>query len=663
MRNRLPPWAALPIALVALSTRASGFEPMSDEGDIGRTSYIALPFQSEVYDLCWNCSANLEPAELFFQANPRSPFNSAAAMSDTRQSVAAKERAGIVPSAGIQRWESTFAASFPQNTFSGEPEWVGADRDQGLPQQPEFIAWRDWIAAHPQYLDVAADGGSMPAGFRSWGGSWGYISPLTPLETDDCPPASKAGCNWGDSFAYRWSLTSAKSGAYGLILSDFTDSQPGPASNVHDFNPRIVAAFVNSSAPFDAGVSASSSVPVQANWIVSSHYGQWNDFIAAGYARFYAALVERVGAAAGKKPLLVDQCGRTPAVRRLFGTDARIIAQQLPPQNYVCMWDDHVIQSDRAGPIDSPPIQELAGFAVAAAREPLIRNGANLEADDQAYWTAIAKFYPTLDAASQREVGYRLLKRLWVWSSWAHIADRSGTVRRALAFVSRDYWDSGSLTALNPLASLLRATVPARPFGPALYYSVSAERTVEQIQAKKVGTNDEDIPAYLPAAALQTLLDSGAAVGYYVSDAALAKIGRDDSANTPSAWIVPNADNLVPSAEMAALRAIAPVVTSADALAVLPNQPLKLSKGLAGFGFYDSAGNLILVISNPATGADAKQVSGTVQLAGVQFNDGPRALKNMLTGATQTITVMRHTAMFPLDVQRWDTTLFSLAQS
>ena len=41
-------------------------------------------------------------------------------------------------------------------------ERVDEDRGKGFAQMPEFVAWRDWIAGHPQYLDVAADGGTMP---------------------------------------------------------------------------------------------------------------------------------------------------------------------------------------------------------------------------------------------------------------------------------------------------------------------------------------------------------------------------------------------------------------------------------------------------------------------------------------------------------------------
>jgi hypothetical protein len=662
MRSPAAYWAAALFAVAGLSA-ASASEPMSVEGDVGETSYTALPFQKQVYDLCFNCSPDLEPAELFFQANPKSPFNDATKMAQTHEDTAAKEQAGIIPSAGIQRWEATFAASFAKGTFAGEPDWVDADREKGFAQMPEFIAWRDWIAGHPQYLDMAADGGTMPIAFRAWGGSWGHISPLTPLEAKDCPQDAAGVCDWGDTYAWRWALSSAKTGAYGLILSDFSDSQPGFASNIHDFNPRIVAAFVAAGAPYDAGVSPDSPLADQANWIVSTHYIRWNDFIAAGYAKFYAALIARVGAATGKKALIVDQCGLTPAARRLFGTDARIAAQQLSPRNYVCMWDDHVIQADRSGPIASPPVQELAGFVLAAAREPLIRNGANLEADDEAYWTAIAKFYPALSIQNQREVGNRLLKRLWIWSAWAHIADRSGKVRRAIAFASRDYWDGGSLASLDPLTKVLRSIVPARPFGPALYYSVAVERAVEQAAARKVMTRDEEISTYLPAADLRELIDGGAPVGYYVSDAALGAIGRNRARNAPSAWIVPDADGLLPPAEQSALQAVAPVVSSAEALAALPDQPLKLPKGLSGFGFYDAGGALILVIGNPDTGPDAKPVSGTVQLAKLEIADGIHMLRSPLTGTSQQITVSGHGVAFPVDVARWDTIILSLAQS
>src|SRR4051794_31647419 len=102
--------AAVSLASTTLTSAAPASQPMSAGGDVGATSYTTLPFQKEVYDLCFNCSPNLAPAELFFEANPKSPFNDRTKMAQTREDAAGKEKAGIVPSAGIQRWEATFAA-------------------------------------------------------------------------------------------------------------------------------------------------------------------------------------------------------------------------------------------------------------------------------------------------------------------------------------------------------------------------------------------------------------------------------------------------------------------------------------------------------------------------------------------------------------------------
>src|SRR5690242_17510237 len=105
MCERAAYWAAV-LAAACLASTAPGpealaSEPMSTEGDVGATSYTSLPFQKQVYDLCFNCSPNLAPAQLFFEANPKSPFNDRAKMAQTREDVAGKEKAGIVPSAGI----------------------------------------------------------------------------------------------------------------------------------------------------------------------------------------------------------------------------------------------------------------------------------------------------------------------------------------------------------------------------------------------------------------------------------------------------------------------------------------------------------------------------------------------------------------------------------
>ncbi len=621
---------------------------------VGKTSYASLPFVSQIYRPCWDCTVNLDPAQLFFSANPNSPFLNDTLMAQVRALSAAQTAHGIVPTAGMQRWEDTYEASFPAGTFAGEPAWIQADRTQGkFPSLPEFVAWRDFISSRPQYADVAFDGGTMPPQpgyFRSWGGQWGYISPLTPLDDADCPPTKTQNCTWGDAFAYRWSETSERTGGYGIQLSDFTDGQPYQ-NTLHDLNPRIVAAFAKT---LPGTPSPGTSAPAQAAWINRNAYSAWTDFLDQGYADFYATLAKDVQDATGHAALVIGQCGISPSFKRTEAVDERIVAKVLSPDNFMCAWDDQVTQVGRNGPIVSPPSCELAGYVLAAAREPLVRNGANLEADDAAYWSAIATFYPGLSSAAQQEVGLKLLKRLWVWSAWAHIADRSGNVRRALAFASRDYWDVGSLTRIGPAATMIHTIVPAHPFGAALYYSVAVERAAETASA--AGTQPGDVPyTYLMPPLLQAFLDGGGNVGYYVSDAALPALG---AANAPAAWVVLGAGSSLPDSERTALQALAPIVTSAAELAALPNLPLRISGGLAGFGFVSTAGLLTVVVSNPSSSPTAGSVAGTVTVS--EATAGQYVVKELQSGATTIVTQANGRIAWPVDVSRWDTEIFSI---
>ncbi len=139
-------------------------EPTDGNGNIGATSYATLPFASQVYQDCWACSSYLEPGELFFEDNPNSFFNNASMMATARYGAAGLEQAGILPISGQQRWEDTYAASFPVGTFPNAPAGVAYDATaNGFPNDGAFVAWRNFITAHPQYWDTAFDGGTMPS--------------------------------------------------------------------------------------------------------------------------------------------------------------------------------------------------------------------------------------------------------------------------------------------------------------------------------------------------------------------------------------------------------------------------------------------------------------------------------------------------------------------
>jgi hypothetical protein len=627
----------LPALLAALAWPAAVWaQPTDAQGNVGRTSYESLPFQSQVFSPCWNCSPYLVPGELFFRANPASVFNDPTAMARARASAAALEAKGVLPASGAQRWQDTYAAAFPPGRFAADPA---------------FAAWRDFIAGHPPYWDTAFDGGTMPGPTspHPWGDQWGHISPYTPLDAADCP-AGMAACTYGDLFAAQWAATARLTGAYAVSLSDFSDALPMRPSNWHDFNPRIVARFAR-----ESGLDVpAGDVPAQARWIVANALPAWNDFISRGYGNFFATLAARMGAATGRRALIVDACSQAPAFRRWTGPDARIVAGIIPPANYLCLWDEQVVRPERAGPVAAPPMQELAGAVVAAAREPLVRNGMTLEADDSAYWSAIARFYPTLDEAARRDVGFKLLKRLWLWSAWAHIADRDGHVRRALAFATRDYWDRGSVAALDPLTTLIQTIVPTQPFGPALYYSTDLERARERQDAAR--GPGAPIDFYLAGPVLQTFIDAGGVAGYYVSDAALPKIARGQT-NAPSAWVVLDDRGMLPAVERARLAAIAPIVSSAAELAARPDQPLAFSGGLTGFGFYDQNHRLIVVVSNPGSRPDAGPLSGTIALSGL--TGATYTATDLFSHATFAAAVGKGVATVPVTLARWDTRAFA----
>jgi hypothetical protein len=611
---------------------------------VGASSYITLPFATEIYRPCWSCTAGLDPKQLFFAANPHSPFLDKPLMAHVHAVAQAQSDHGIVPTASLQRFEDTYEAAFPAGTLPKEPAWIKNDRTRNdFPAQPEFAAWRDFIANHPQYADIASDGGTMPGNFRAWGGQWGHISPLTPLDPADCPPEKPAPCSWGDAFAHRWADISRLTYSYGMQLGDFTGGEPAPAT-LHDFNPRITAAFAKT------GIHVPAAPPAQQSaWINAHAFSAWTDFLDEGYAAFFAAMLADTRAATGHAALLIGQCAISPAWQRTEGVDERILAKRLNPDNFMCLWDDQVVRLGRAGPIASPPIGELAGAILAAAREPLIRNGANLEADDAAYRAAIAHFFPTFSAADQLEIGLKLLKRLYLWSAWAQILDRDGKPRRALAFLSRDTLDAGSIARLGAVATLIHMIVPSAPFGPALYYSTAVERAIETQQAPGGAPR-----TYLMPSVLQAFLDAGGPVGTYVSDAALPAV---TAAYAPSAWVVLGADGMLPAAELAVLRRLAPVVTDAGALRALPNQPLELPQGLAGFGFIAADGRTIVVISNP--GADP--AGGTLRIA--VPSPGDYLITELQSGLRQTIKPANGYISTPVVIKRWDTLIFAASKT
>ena len=604
-------------------------------GLVGQTSYTALPFVSSVYQISWGSSPSLSPGNLFWQSG--SNFTNAQTMANAKIASGALTAQGVVPASGSQRWEDTYEASLPASLFPGEPSWINDDRQQ-IAGQPEFTAWAAWEQAHQNLFMVGADGGVESSDYRPWGGSWGHISPLMPLSVADAPPGM-ANATYGDWYAYRWGQTAYLSGAYGIQLSDFSDSQPSQPSWVEGFNPEITAAF---SAMIHVTIPGT-TVAQKAAYINANLTTAWNDYLAVGYAKFFYALSTQLSFNTGQAGLVIDQCGMWPSARRFYGIDQTTIASIVGGPNYICIWDDQTMQVGRSG---ESMIWGIGGMVLAAAREPDVRNGGNLSADDDQFWQAAANFWPTLSAADQHERGLKELKRAWLETAWSQIATRQGTSRRALAFMSRDYWDGGSLDP--QLRTLVQTIVPTKPFGFALYYSTAAERQVEATVPASQDLN----ATYMNPDILMNFKNGGGAVDYYVATPGLASL---QATSKPAAWLV--LDGKLSTVELNALKAVAPVLTSLSAAKSFANAPLTYSAGLTGIGFYDQNNRLIVTVTNQG----AATVSGKVTLKTLAA--GTYVATDLYTNAAVRFTVASGSGILPAAVTRWDTRAFAIVRA
>jgi hypothetical protein len=604
-------------------------------GLVGQTSYTAIPFVSSVYQISWGASPGLAPANLFWSSGTN--FTNTQTMGNARISANSLTQQGIVAASGAQRWEDTYEASLPASEFPGEPSWIDDDRQQII-NQPEFKAWATWEKAHQSLFMVANDGGQVATEYRAWKGSWGHISPMMPLAKADWP-AGVTNATYGDWYAYRWGQTAAKSGAYAIQLSDFSDSQPSQPSWLEGFNPQLTTAFAAS-----IGKAIPGTTVAQKAAYINAHYApQWNDFLSGGYAKFYKALATNLGSATGQTGLVIDQCGMWASARRFYGVDEQTMASTVGTANYICIWDDQTMQVGRSG---ESMIWGIGGMVLAAAREPDIRNGANLSADDASFWQATATFWPKLSIADQHERGLKELKRAWLETAWSQVATREGASRRAMAFMSRDYWDGGTIDAT--VAKLIKTIVPTKPFGFALYYSTAAERAMEA----KVPTSGDLNATYMNPDILMNFKNDGGVVNYYVATAGLAKL---QAASKPAAWLV--LDGTLPATEMASLKAVAPVLTSLVAAKAYANAPLAYSAGLTGTGFYDQTNRLIVTATNQGTAT----LSGKITVKTLAAGD--YTATDLFTGAKTAFTVTSAGGSVPLTVARWDTRAFAIVRA
>ncbi len=604
--------------------------------------YMHLPFASDLFTVSWGSSSGQSPAEMFWFKGDH--YSDPVVMSEAQRAAGNIRRSGRVPMAGLQRWEDTFVRSLPSSRFPGAPPWV----DGSYAHIPEFATWARWTERHPQYLDTDRDGGSVPPEYRAWHGMHGNINPLMPLDRADIP-AGMRGRTYGDLIAFRWAeLAVERAGASGIGLSDFTDSLPHTPTSEHDFNPRLIDAFEKAT-----GLSVpDGTVPERAEFIVTHHYNAWTDFWCQGWASFFAALLREIGARTTEKPLVIEQAAFSPSTSRTRALDPRIVRQRIGADSIIYDIDAMTMSPERRG---TAMVEATRVNGTYAAYEPDARFGANLSSDDDLFWRGADLHWADLAPAERHARGLGELKRLWLENGWLQVADRAGHVRRGLAFVQRSYWDGGKVA--DDVLQALRSIVPARPFGPALYYSAEIGRLRENDLGRlhlPEGDNyfSSDDQAY---AALRD--GAGIASGYFVSDAALPAL---TPAARPAAWIVlerfdpRTGADLLPPAELAALQRTAPVLSSMDEISRFP-MPLSYSPGVTGIGFYARDGALIVTASNTrGTPQDAEVVLRTLP-------GGKAEVRALFTPQRFPLAIASGNARFRVHLAPWNTEVFRIS--
>ena len=394
------------------------------------------------------------------------------------------------------------------------------------------------------------------------------------------------------------------------------------------------------------------TVPEKAAYILERHFNRWTDFWCRGWAEFFAALLREGQARTSQKPLVIDQLQFGPAVVRTHAVDPRIVRERIGTEQIVYHIDWLTMSPERSGTSMAETTRVNGTFA---AYEPDGRFGGNLSSDNDLFWQGVDQHWANMEPAARRARGLGGLKRLWLENGWLHVADRAGGVRRGMAFLVRSYWDEGKIS--DDILRALREIVPARPFGPALYYSAAIGKAREN-DVGRLRLN-ENATYFGGSSQTYTELRDGAGVasGYFVSDAALPALTPQAR---PSAWIVlerfdpRTGADLLPRDELDGLRSTAPVLSTMDEIRRFP-MPLSYSPGATGIGFYAADGDLVVTVSN---------TRGTPQDVQVELRTLPgreAEARAIFASKRFPLTVQEGGARFSVQLAPWDTEVFKIS--
>ena len=539
---------------------------------------------------------------------------------------------------GFQLWNKTF-----ERAQSGEYN-----------DDPAFQAWLDWIEDRPRYL------GRDRNGNLHYGNGWGYVSPLVRLDANDVPPGfTGQTAYYADWQAYKVSTLAEAGSTYGLFMSDFFDSHPtNGTSGVFDyFHPRMIDDFEAHS-----GVTlASGSLTQQITDIRQNHTLAWLDYFVDGWSYNWAALTDAVRTRTGKEPLIINQTSfSAAAMRRHGGVDPRVLLSQpkINPDNILFM--SQALQSFVVKGEPLPESFEMIFTGIHAARTPDARVGQIISAEVDDFWKSVEENWPNLNDRRRTELGKKRLKRVWLASGWGHIAMPNGEVRRSAGHWERHYHDRGTIDP--QVVGLLQEVNPTKPFGPALYYSVSIERKVEE----EANTANTIVNGYLgehltPATNLN---ENGVPLAYFASDAI---IDNSHQVAAPSAWIIPDRVEELPVEERNRLAAVAPVLSGSEALD--HQHPIRFStsasgRTVVGYAFYDQDGRLIVVVGDRIKFGESNNslpgITASIEIDLPGVADGQYTAQDLQSDQSVNYTITNGEATLNVPLDRWDTRVLAL---
>ena len=632
----------------------------------GKLNWETLPFRSAIYTNPYG-TGGLAEQHLYWYAYI-SYYKDIA-----KSGVTSCEKNGLIPMMGMQGWGDDYfnAKAVKDNPNlalpANDPLNIGYANFKNAAFE-EFVNWRNsrmhyWainlLGDYPSYNDSRPNRGKIYEAI---------VSPVMPLDPQDTMDGKVT--TYGEWMGEQiGQLCAHMGGVRGIGLSDYYDSNPGDvlSNNRGDFNSRVIKLFYEKTGLTVSGTTYADSC----NAILNNYRYEWIDYWCKGYATFWAKMVQSIQAhhPSNWPGIILGQCESPIAYRRRNAVDHRINAQLIGGDHAYFGWDAQRMVWSRKNYAPESTTPSILG--IAAAYEPLIHHWANMECVCPDYWGGVYYNFPNLTGEgsnkitysgevftlnnTQMELGRKRLKRLWLETAFAHIADRDGNVRRAVCAFERYYWDNvGSIDA--SIVQVYNSIRPKKAFGPAVYYSEAIQRHCEKNKTTYMGTWNEQITEFR---------EKGIACNYYVSDAALDHITENSK---PAFWILPVQSGItlatLPAEEKAKLEAIAPIVESTNVTNYKGNV-LNLSGGnynATGYGFYDQNDRLIIAVSDRIQKGETNSnlPSTRIRITIKLDEDGAYHATEQFTGEVINFTVVEGIGLIVADLERWDTKVFAI---